>query len=556
MSEAEDTDEEQEEQTVGAFDELYSGGELELTDDNATPTEGRVQPSGEQESVLDRIEEMEKGETESPFPHGEPGECTYIPVGDSMMPYLERRHRDGEGFDVAGKDVSWWKDNSLLPKHPYMLLNPTTLANRNYHYDQGIVRDFIGASKGDVWILADSGGFQLVNSGLKVADDVAKHDWDNYIHPERVVEWQVANSDAGTVLDVPVYNKLESDDDDRAGDYGGLLTDEYQEWYDDVFSPRMDMTREHSKQAIGRLNEIDDEDFTLVGVLHGMPCQDGRGDMFHSFRNWYESLEDLRDWDAWSLSSPYEGRVGAVAALLGFASQNISDVDFVHVLGQGNVWARVIGKLYAQEMDTFVTMDGTGFKIGSMYSTMYLPSTYMKSIRMTDREEENDESRYETLQAERMMCGCAVCRQVQQDIGGKELFSKPGTERSVLMDLHNLNHLIRRFYLVDAFVEARGRELMDEVEVTWDDRTAIDAKVNPNSEFWRLLTSWYNEAKVAEIYYAMDFLFKCIDGNMELAMEEYTLNTPFNDYIANRSSNDNRGPSIWKDFTKSVYDWT
>lgn len=555
MSEADDTDEREDEQTVGAFDELYSGANPELSDSNATPADGRVMPTGETESVLDRIEEMEETEAE-PFPHGEPGEVSYIPVGDSMMPYLERRSREGEGFDVGGKHISWWRDDSVLPKHPYMLLNPTTLANRNYHYNQGIVRDFIQAQKSDVWILADSGGFQLVNSGLKVADDVTKHDWDSYIHPERVVEWQIANSDAGTVLDVPVYNKLESDDDDRAGNHGGLLTDQYGEWVSEVMQPRKEMTREHSKQASDRVDEIDVDNFTLVGVLHGMPCQDGRDDFFHSYREWYEALEDQRDWRAWSLSSPYEGRVGAVSALLGFASQHMTDVDFLHVLGQGNVWARVIGKLYAQEMDTFVTMDGTGFKIGSMYSTMYLPSTYMKSMRMTNRDEQEDDSRYETLKAERMMCGCAVCRQVETHIGGKELFKKPGTERSVLMDLHNLNHLIRRFYLIDSFVAARGRDLMDEVEITWDDRTAIDAKVNPNSEFWRLLMSWYNEAKVAEIYYAMDFLLLCIDGKVDEATEKYTLNTPFNDYIANRSGNDNRGPSIWRDFTKSVYDWT
>jgi hypothetical protein len=536
----------------GAFGSGDGGPNFD--DGPSTPSDGRVRLSKEESSVLDEIERL-KEEQPEPYPHDTLGDVAYIPVGDSMLPYLEKRARDDRGYDVGGRALGWWKDEGLMAPHPYMLLNPTTLANRNYHYNAGVARNFIRAKKGDVFILADSGGFQLVNSGMQVTDDVNKHDWDKHIHPERVVEWQVANSDAGTVLDVPVYNRLDTDDNDRAGEHQGLLTDDYSEWYSDVFESRKLMTKKHSIQADDRLNEIDYDDFSLVAVLHGMPRQDGKGDLFHSFREWFEALDGIRDWDGWSLSSPYEGKVGAVALLLGFSAQYIDDVDFVHVLGQGNVWARIISKLYAQETDTFVTMDGTGFKTGSMFSSMYMPSTYMKSLRLTDRDGPQPDSRYEKLEAKRMPCGCSVCRHVEDEIGGEELFGRPGTERMVLMDMHNLNHLLRRFYMIDSFVEARGRDLLDEVTISQGAENAIGATVDPQSEFWRMMLNWYSESKVVEIYYCMDFLLKCIDGDVDEAMSMYHFNTPFFDFIANKSKGDGRGPSIWRESGGSVFDW-
>jgi len=556
MTEEETEDEAEEEQTPSWSDSLFTGGSEGPDFDRSpsTPDEGRVSLTDEEESVLEKIEELQDDPPE-PYPHDEGGEVGYIPVGDSMIPYLEKRKREGKGFTIDDLDIKWWSDNGMMPKHPYLLLNPTTLANRNYHYNAGIVRDFIRAKRGDVFILADSGGFQLVNSGLQVTDDKNKHDWSSHIHPERVVEWQIANSDAGTILDVPVYNTLESQDDDRGeSPHDGLLYGEYEEWFSNVHEPRSKMTREHAQIASDRVDELGVDGFQLTGVLHGMPRQDGNGDMMHSYKQWYDQLEPMRDWDGWSLSSPYEGRVGAVAALLGFAGEYIDDAEFIHVLGQGNVWARVIGRLYAQETDTFVTMDGTGFKIGSMFSTMYLPTTYMKSIRITDRVDENEETRYEKISNERMPCGCAVCRRIENNMGAKELFNKPGTERMVMMDLHNLGHLLRRFYLVDSFVKARGSDLLDEVTIQRGGDNAAGVEVTSHSEFWRLLESWFSESRVAEIYYAMDFVIQACRGNLDEVTDKYWFNTPFF-HATPGGIKDDSSPSIWRERTNSVYDW-
>jgi len=282
-----------------------------------------------------------------------------------------------------------------------------------------------------------------------------------------------------------------------------------------------------------------------------MPRQDGNGHVMESYRKWFNAVDDVYDFEGWSLANRYSDHPGLVALLLAFGTKHIPDANFVHVLGHGNVWARILSKLYAQLTDTFVTMDGTGFKIGSMFSTMYIPTTYMKSLRVTDRDDDNSDTRYEKLEAETMPCGCVVCRQVERHIGADKLFEKPGTERMVLMDLHNLNHLLRRFYLLDSFVDARGPALLDEVTVRADvDGFEIDA----DSEFWRILKDWLSKARVAEVYYCMDIVCRAAEGeDMESILDDYWIKTPF--FQKSPGGYDQESsPSVFKDTTSSVFD--
>lgn len=557
MSDAEETEEAEDERQEGprmspidgAFGE--QDGAPDFDGSPTTPSDGRVRLSDEEEAVLNRIEELETGDPPEPYPHDEPGGTAYVPVGDSMLPYLERRRQDGKGFTVNGKRLYWWVEDSLQPQHPWILLNPTTLANRNYHYNAGICRDFIDADRGEAFVLADSGGFQIVrHEEMEVTDDPNQHDWETALNPERVLEWQVANADAGTILDIPVYRAFE---DDKDQPHDGFGSDQFGEWKSEIFDEHLAITSDNADKAIDRWNDIDYDGFDLMGVLHGMPRQDGKGDVLEAYDEWYNTIQDKHDFRGWSLACRYGDRPGLVALLLGYAAENI-DAEFLHVLGQGNVWARVLSKLYAQENDAFVTMDGTGFKIGSMFSTMYIPTTYMKSIRMTDRDDENSDTRYEKLGAERMPCGCVVCRQVENQIGGKELFDKPGTERMVLMDLHNLNHLLRRFYLLDSFVAARGRDLLDEVEINRVSDASAPVEIDAKSEFWRILKNWLSKARVAELYYCMDLVVRASDGNLEEAIDDYWFRTPFFEESPGGYKQES-APSIFRDTTSSVYDW-
>lgn len=546
--------EDSETNTLSSIEGVFSDSDEKpsFSDGPTTPDEGHINPGEEETSVLDKIAELEHDAPDA-FEHKEGGGCAYIPVGDSMLPYLEKRRQKGKGFTIGDKRLYWWVDDSLMTEHPWILLNPTTLANRNYHYDANICREFIDANRGDTFVLADSGGFQIVrHREHEIAENVQDHNWESDLHPQRVLEWQVANADAGTILDIPVYQAF---DDFAEQEYDGFGSSEYTEWYDDILIPHTEQTVSNAKVAVNRWQEIDYDGFDLMGVIHGMPRQDGNGHVMEAYRRWFNPINDVYDFEGWSLANRYSDHPGLVATLLAFASKNIRDAEFVHVLGHGNVWARILSKLYAQMTDTFVTMDGTGFKIGSMFSTMYIPTTYMKSIRLTDRDEENEETRYEKLEAERMPCGCGVCRQVEREIGGKELFEKPGTERMVIMDMHNLNHLLRRFYLLDSFVEARGESLLDEAELNPNADTSAGVEVNANSEFWRILKNWLSQSRVAEVYYCMDIVSRACNGeDLESIFDDYWIKTPFFQKSPGGYKEDTR-PSVFTNTSASVFEW-
>lgn len=530
----------------------FGGREVTFSEAPTTPEEGRVRLSEEESNVLEKIEELKQTDVPE-FKFKDPGDTAYVPVADSMLPYLEKRRRENRGFTINDKDLLWWKDDTFIPKHPFILLNPTNLSPRNYHYHAGIVRDWMGLDWGDVFVFADSGGFQVVREGrFEVTDDLNKHDWKNFVHPHRVVEWQMANADAGTILDIPVYR--------TTLDHKGFGTDDWQEWYDGLYQESKELTVRNAERAVERYEELDFDRFDLLPVLHGMPRQDGDGSVLEAYQDWFEALDGMRDWNGWSLSVRSYDNPGQNTILACFAIENIQDCDYLHLLGLGSAWARVVAKFLAKITDTFVTMDGTGFKIASIYSTMYLPTTYMKSVRMTERDQSEEDVRYEVLEPEAMPCGCSVCRQVERHMGAKEMFEKPGTERMVIMDQHNLNHLLRRFYLMDSFIEARGADLLDEAELVERDDGAVPVKVKAHSDFWRILSDWFSMSRVVEIYYCMDLMVQTEKHGFEEAFEDYGVRTPFNKGLP-ASYGDGR-PSIYSkkwdaaiDSTSSVFEW-
>lgn len=541
----------------GKLDSIF-GGEADFGEVPSTPEDGRVRLTDEEAAVLDKIDAL-KEEQPGVYDHESEG-VGYIPVGDSMLPYLERRRREGKGFTVQGKDLKWWSDNGMLPKHPFILLNPTTIATRNYHYDAGIVRDWLGLDRGDTFVLADSGGFQIVRESdeepetgrFEMTEEIQKHDWQDYIHAHRVLEWQMANADAGTIVDVPVYRTWLDNE--------GFGTDDYSEWYNGLFQNSLDRTVRNTELAVERYEEIDYDDFMLMPVLHGMPRQDNEAHALQSHREWFERMDALHDWDGWSLSVRQYDSPGLNTLMACFALEHLDDADYFHLLGLGSAWARIVCKFLSVLSDSFVTMDGTGFKIGSIYSTMYLPTSYMKSVRMTNRDQDGEDVRYEVLEPHKMPCGCSVCRRIEQDMGAAELFEKPGTERMVLMDLHNLGHLLRRFYLIDSFIEARGIDIMDEAEVVERDDGALPIKIKPKSEFWRLVSDWFSKARVVEIYLCMDLMRRTKEEGFDSAFEDYGIRTPFNQGLPD--SYDECRPSIYStkwdgllESQNSVFNW-
>ncbi len=524
----------------------------------ATSTEAEQQsltPSiaEHEQTILDRIDELRAldkntgghdttGEAGAAnyLPVASTNDVSYIPVASSKMARLQTRLEEDIGKTVNGKRLGWWYPDSLMGQHPFLLINPLTMSASIQR--EKTAREHMEAMPGEVFVMGDSGGYQIANAnGLEVTYDLNEHDGSNYIHPQRIAEWQMANADVGTMLETPPYSYSKSE--------GKFTEHTWEDWYEQTFVPSLENSKKNTEIMSDRVDEIGHDGYDFMAIMHGIPRQDGRGPIDQAHREWYEAIEPIREWDSWALALGSADNPGLLTFGLGWFAENV-DVDVFHALGQGNAWARILCKLYAQETDTFVTHDGTGFKMGSLYSQVHLPSTYLDVVRMSERDEENpEELDHGTLAPKRMPCGCTVCRQVDQSLGTESLFAdRPATERSVVMDLHNLNHILRRFRFIDAYLEDYGTEIIDHVTV--DEGTG---KIETDSPFWELLSNWFSEARVLEIYYAMEFLIKSIEGDFDSAVEDYSFSSHFYDTSQDVAMG-SASPSIARKRTRSVFE--
>lgn len=525
------------------------------TDAQSTPEQQSLGPSiaEHEETILDRIDELRamdvnegghdtsgEGGAANYLPVASTNDVSYIPVASSKMARLQTRLEEDIGKTVNGKRLGWWYPDSLMGQHPFVLINPLTMSASIQR--EKTAREHMEAIPGDIFVMGDSGGYQIANAnGLEVTYDLDEHDGKNYIHPQRIAEWQMANADVGTILETPPYSYSKSE--------GKFTEHTWQDWYDQTFEEATEVTEKNTQIMADRVDEIGHDGYELMAIMHGIPRQDGRGPVDQAHQEWYDAIGGVRDWDSWALALGSADNPGLLTFGLGWFAENV-EMDVFHALGQGNAWARILCKLFAQETDTFVTHDGTGFKMGSLYSQVHLPSTYLDVVRMTEREEENpNEIDHDTLAPNRMPCGCTVCRQVDQSLGTESLFAdRPATERSVVMDLHNLNHLLRRFRFIDAYIEDYGTDILDHVKIHEG-----TGEIETKSPFWELLSEWFSESRVLEIYYAMDFLITSMEDGFDAATEDYTISTNFYDTNQDVSAG-SASPSIARTRTRSVFE--
>jgi len=506
-----------------------------------------------EQTILDRIDELRQmddvagghdtageGGASSYLPVASTNDVSYIPVASSKMARLQTRLNEDIGKTVNGKRLGWWYPDSLMGQHPFLLINPLTMSPSIQR--ETTAREHMEAHRGEVFVMGDSGGYQISNAnGLEVTYDLNEHDGKNFIHPQRIAEWQIANADVGTMLETPPYSYSKAE--------GKFSEHTWQDWYEQTFVPSLENSRKNTEIMSDRVDEIGHEGYDFMAIMHGIPRQDGNGPIDQAHQEWYDAIEPIRDWDSWALALGSADNPGLLTFGLGWFAENV-ECDVFHALGQGNAWARILCKLYAQETDTFVTHDGTGFKMGSFYSQMHLPSTYLDTVRMTERDEDDGGGvDHDTLAPHRMPCGCIVCRQVDQSVGTESLFAdRPATERSIVMDLHNLNHLVRRFRFIDAYLEDYGTDIMDHVKI--DEGTG---EIESKSPFWNLLAEWFSESRVLEIYYAMDFLITSIFDGFDEAADKYTISSHFYDTSQDVSIG-SASPSIARKRTKSVFE--
>lgn len=541
------TDEQEEEDPISSVVDMGSPADKPEFTDADTPTDGRVLLDDPTKVILDEIDRLEQEKPDGFRQHLEPGEVDFLPVMGYSAAHLQVKYteaqrgengRDEDAGTIGGRDLAWWTEDSITPRHTTLLINPVTISQRVYRLnDEMPLRDIIRCNRGEQFVFADSGGFQFaMGREVEMTYDLNQHSYgDGVLHPYRILEWQLVNGDVGAVIDVPPF------DYDNGNKPRG---DSFDDWIDGQFQDCLDQTKKNAQYAAERYKEIDYDGFGLVGVIHALPRTDG-GDLIEAHKKWHNSLDEVYDFEGWTFGSGVTDNPGYLAVALAYAAEHIPKDKFLHILGRGTLWTRAMAKLYAEMTGTHVTHDGSGYNVGSQYSTFYIPGTYMRKIRITEREGE-DESKYEQIAPDTFPCSCIVCNTVERAEGGSYLMEETSTERSYVMNLHNLSHMMRKFQFIDAFVGDVGKGIVDGFEVKQDRESAgSEVKIVKGNQFWRVLSAWYDNAELVEIYYAMQFIIKAIEEGIDAAHEDFYFSNPF----------DNRALTIGRSKRQSVFGW-
>lgn len=495
-----------------------------------------------------------------------PGEYGFLPVfgfneaNVSAKKYVEKHGLDVGRVDIdspteiAGKELSWWDDDSIIPKHPMVLVNP--LGFSYVDHDVYDFRETFRFRKGEHFIFSDSGGYQLMSmEDAEIVDSREEHNFDRYkVYPERLVEWQVANADAGATIDFPPYN--------ISGDAAFPDSIEHtQEWVG-FFDSRRDRSADMTMRMASHLREIRDQgddqadDFIFTPVLHGKPNPEGETELY--LRQWHESMENAANTGGieprgWVLKPEPAANFGQVAFHLGYAAEYLDDAQYLHVLMVGGLLQKTLIQYYAMNSDQFVTSDASSYAAGGKRRQFDLPKTATRrSVILSDRSDEEhddriyfsgigearqrgyDESdltiiedkeeqekhdakyyadipRQSISRLDRYPCRCPACSLVERKKGIEFITEGSGSARSVTLNMHNLHQALS----VERTFDALMRE--DDVQIV---ETDGEPKGN---DFWRYVRSMGKEARIRDLYKAMDFIRVAQSHGFEEANSRYRI---------------------------------
>lgn len=436
------------------------------------------------------------------------GEYKHIPVYGYAMAHIHTRSydpKDDQDYEetINGKSFSWWEDRSLIPKHPYVLINPLILAHHTIKYEQesgATTKEMLNLSKDDQFTFVDSGGFQVVSQDdVQVVDSYEEHDFhDKNVYPPALVDWQVDNGDAGTILDIPPYGSYGDSGNKQLGE-GNTET----EWENNEFREGLDTTKRNAEMMWERLQELRTEgneraqDYRFMGVLQGQPTAH-REPPWRFFKTWYDELEPIADYDGWALSPTPSKHLGQLAMLLAFADEFI-DTDYLHLLAVGSYQGRALLNFASVLQDRFITSDSSGYARGSMFRSLILPNTWNRDIIVTEQEE-GSESEVDSPTLDRFPCRIEPFISIGEEYGIDYLTQDTDSCRSTAMALHNLNREFDATAMIDSFIHSYGRNLLDDFKVK------NKRPKRKGNAFWKVMSELLSDKHLVELYYAMDFV--------------------------------------------------
>lgn len=494
----------------------------------------------------------------------ENGEYAYLPVfAFSAAQNLARRYvdrnglehvdslcdlREDEPYEIDGEIVSWWNDVSLSPKHPYLLINPMDF--KALDVEEHSLPQIFGYEKGEQFVYSDSGGYQLMSSNSARLVSPDEHNpLEHQIHPESLMDWQIRNADAGASLDMPPY--------DVSGETPELDAVEYDEEWREHFHERKELSADLAGRMASRLAERRNEGMERADDYIYAPVIQGK---FHPESDeslvwdWYESVREACEEQGvfprgYTLSPKPAQNVGQLAGFLGFAVENMDDVEFLHALMVGGIKRKALLMYFAKKTDFFVTSDSSSHNIGARYHKMFLPGigrrrqyyvdgkhgkTSREIVFESEREALNrgfdpaEISRIESRERQREMggrwkteieedglvdqlpCRCRVCDAVERTYGMEFITEGDSSIHGALLNLHNL---IRDFQ-IDRAVESLIRGEQEPIVRTDGD---------PSGRFWNDMGAYLPESSIDDLYLAMDFVRVCVDEGLSEAFRRYSI---------------------------------
>lgn len=464
------------------------------------------------------------------------GEYRYLPVfGFNINHVCTVPYRDADANDyefnsifIGDKVLSWWEDDSLTPKHPYLLLNPIDSTKNTNHTADGVpYREIFRLPKSNQIAFCDSGGFQMVSRPeAGRADSAEDHDWQNAVlHPATVLDWQIDNADGGPILDHPPYGTAGESSIFAADD------DNLAQWLDDPFLTYAEKTTENAQAMQDHLQKRRDDpddvranDYRMFGVIQGhtyeesliddharKDCRTLQEDKYaddekrphwYMLERWHEMVESTGDYKNWALSPTPCTSPGQIAMHLAYAHNRCEDAEWFHVLQVGSSVNIALIQYYAMIADDkFVTSDASSHNRGSKYRQFMMPPGFGKSVTISDRDD----------YFERHPCNCQACKTVEDEHGFEYIGDDADSKRNATINMHNLTMQLQSQRILDALMRAEQEDIIAGIRLSTDGQE-IKRYFSP---FWKQLRDVTTQAKIKAVYAGMLYLYASVENGLK-----------------------------------------
>ncbi len=288
--------------------------------------------------------------------------------------------------------------NNFLYKDKSPFFYPYFLMSAYYGRQSPNIRD---ANKlKDVYIFGDSGGFQNITM-------------DANLDPKDVLAWQQKNCDAGVILDVPPFQKIEG-----SAQFGKTT--------DAVYENALNKTIINASIALENWTE---PNFKLYGVV--------QGDNFKRQKRWLKEMLKLevkygKKFGGWGLSPKPSHDIQQIA----HHAVNILEEGIdkpLHILQVSGFKSLAMAAYVSTFFDSEVTVDSSTFTVGRIYWTYFNPYDFLDKWDFGGR----NNTKFANLG-----CDCPICSRISIDhlqYEGWKNRSPPG----MLIALHDLYQIIK-----------------------------------------------------------------------------------------------------------------